>query len=384
MCPTWLDPRRPTKTENTSREDTVPMRKSTTRSLALAGLALVTFVAAEPARADGSGVNWKWTPAQIEKAGDDAMKAADKKYDAIAAMPDKKRTFQNTVRAMERVGDDASQVLNPPLFLKYVSSDEKVRNAGDSLEVKFSNWGIKTGAREDLYKALMAALQNDPPKDPVDQRLAEKMKLDFELNGLSLSKEKRERVIALKQQISEIGTEFDSNLNQAQDSLLLSKEELAGMPDSYIARLDKAADGRYKVTVSYPDFYPFMQNSTNADARRKLETKFSNRAADKNLELLSKALKLRQELAEVMGYKTFADYATVDRMAKNPQNVMEFLNGLVAKLKPYRDADLANLTALKQSTEGPNAGPIEIADWRYYDNQLKKTKYQVDPEEVRQ
>ena len=363
------------------------MFKSRSLFLSLAafgGLAVMTLAPATAVHAEGTGFDWKWTPAQIEKAGDQAMKAADKKYDAIAAMPDAKRTFANTVRAMEYVGEEAGQALNAPLFLKYVSSDEKVRNAGDSLEVAFNKWGIKTGAREDLYKALLAALKNDAPTDPVEQRLAEKMKLDFELNGLGLSKEKRDQVIALKQQISQIGTEFDTNLNEAQDSLLLSKAELAGMPDSYVSRLDKAADGRYKVTISYPDFYPFMQNSTNADARRKLEAKFSNRASDKNLALLSKALVLRQELASVMGYKTFADYATVDRMAKNPKNVMEFLNGLVAKLKPYRDADLATLTSLKQQTEGPNAGPIEIADWRYYDNQLKKTKYQVDPEEVRQ
>ncbi len=351
---------------------------------ALAGLAIMTLASAEPAQAVGSGVDWKWTPEQIQKTGAQVMKDADRRYAAIVAMPDARRTFANTVRVMERVGGDASQKLNPPLFLKYVSADEKVRNAGDSLEVAFSRWGIKTGAREDLYKALVAALKNDPPTNPVDKRLAEKMRLDFELNGLSLSKEKRDQVIALKQQISDIGIEFDTNLNQAQDSLLLTKDELKGMPDSYVARLDKAAAGRYKVTIAYPDFYPFMQNSTNADARRQLEAKFSNRAADKNLALLSKALVLRQQLAEVMGFKTFADYATVDRMAKNPENVMQFLDGLVAKLKPYRDADLATLTSLKQQTEGPNAGPIEIADWRYYDNQLKKTRYQVDPEEVRQ
>ncbi|MEO8274401.1 MAG: M3 family metallopeptidase [Chloroflexota bacterium] len=350
----------------------------------VAGLAVMTLAATEPARAAGPGVDWKWTPEQIEKTGAKVMKDADRKYAAIVAIPDGKRTFLNTVRAMERVGGDANQELNPPLFLKYVSGDEKIRNAGDSLEVAFSRWGIQTGAREDLYQALVAALKNDPPSDAVDKRLAEKLRLDFELNGLSLSKEKRDQVTALKQQISDIGIEFDTNLNQAQDSLLLTKAELAGMPDSYIERLDKAEGGRYKVTIAYPDFYPFMQNSTNADARRKLEAKFSNRASDKNLPLLSKALELRQQLAETMGYKTYADYATVDRMAKNPQAVMDFLNGLVAKLKPYRDADLATLTTLKQKTEGPNAGPIEIADWRYYDNQLKKTRYQVDPEEVRQ
>jgi len=354
---------------------------------ALGGVALMSFALADPVLASPakpSGIDFNWTPKSIESTGAKVMKEADKSYDKIADMSDSKRTFANTVKAMEWVSSHANEQVNAPLFLKYVSADEKIRAAGDSLEVAYSRWGIKTAGREDLYNALKAAIAKDPPTDPVDQRLAEKMRLDFELNGLSLPKDKRERVIALKQQISDIGIQFDTNLNEAQDSLLLTKDELKGMPDSYIARLDKAADGRYKVTVSYPDFYPFMQNSTNVAARRELEKKFSNRASDKNLALLKQALDLRQQLATTMGYKTFADYATVDRMAKNPQNVMTFLDDLIAKLKPYRDADLATLTTLKQQMEGPDAGPIEIADWRFYDNQLKKTKYQINDEEVRQ
>jgi hypothetical protein len=126
MCPTWLDPRRPTKTENTSREDNEPMFKSRSRFLSLAafgGLAVMTLAPAPSVYAAGTGFDWKWTPAQIEKAGDQAMKTADKKYDAIAAMPDAKRTFANTVRAMEYVGEEAGQALNAPLYLNYVSSD---------------------------------------------------------------------------------------------------------------------------------------------------------------------------------------------------------------------------------------------------------------------
>jgi Zn-dependent oligopeptidase len=131
---------------------------------------------------------------------------------------------------MEWISTHANEQVNAPLFLKYVSADEKIRAAGDSLEVAYSRWGIKTAGREDLYKALKAAITKDPPTDPVDKRLAEKMRLDFELNGLSLPKEQRERVIALKQQISDIGIQFDTNLNEAQDSLLLTKDELKGMP----------------------------------------------------------------------------------------------------------------------------------------------------------
>ncbi len=344
----------------------------------------MSSVLAGAAGAQAPSTQWKWTPQSIEKAGDKAMGDADKAFDKLVRMSDSKRTFANTVKPMEEISSQVSEDLSPPLFLKYVSGDAKIREAGDSLEVKTNRWGIKTAAREDLYKALKAAVANDPPKNDVDKRLVEKMTLDFELNGLNLSKEKRDQVIALKQRIADLGTRFDTNLNSAQDSLLLTKEELSGMPDSYIARLDKAADGRYKVTVSYPDFYPFMQNSTNPTARAALEAKFSNRAVNENLPLLKEALGLRQQLADVMGYKTYADYATVDRMAKNPTAVMTFLDGLAAKLRPYRDADIATLTNLKKESEGATAGTVTISDWRFYDNQLKKTKYSIDNEEIRQ
>ncbi len=329
-------------------------------------------------------VEWDWTPEKILATGQKVMKDSDKQYDAIAKMPDSKRSFDNTVLALEQVGTVAGEHIGPALFMKHVSPDEKIRDASDSVEVEFSRWAIKTQAREDLYAALKAAVAKEAPRTPIEQRLVKKMMLDFQLNGLDLPTERREKVTALKQQISDIGIEFDKNLSEAQDSLLLTREGLVGMPDSYIERLDKAADGRYKVTVTYPDFYPFMQNSTNPAARAELEKKFSNRAAKQNLPLLAKALSLRQELAETMGKKTYAEYALQDRMAKSPQEVNAFLDDLVAKLKPYRDQELATLSALKREKEGPAAGPVNIADWRFYDNELKKTKYQIDPEEVRQ
>ena len=329
-------------------------------------------------------VQWEWTPEKILATGQKVMQESDQKYAAIAKLADGKRTFDNTVLALEHVSTIAGENIGPALFLKYVSTDEKIRGASDSIEVEFSRWAIKTQGREDLYAALKAAVAKEAPRTPIEQRLVKKLMLDFQLNGLDLPKEKRERVTELKQKISDLGIAFDKHLNEAQDSLLLNRDELAGMPDSYVERLDKAADGRYKVTVTYPDFYPFMQNSTNAAARAELEKKFSNRAATQNLPLLAQALVLRQQLAETMGKKTYAEYALQDRMAKSPEQVTAFLDDLVARLKPYRDQELATLSALKREKEGPAAGPVNISDWRYYDNELKKTKYQVDPEEVRQ
>ena len=354
-------------------------------AMPLLGVALMTLGAGAASSASyPTTVQWNWTPESILTTGQKVMKDSDKKYDALAKMPDGKRTFDNTVLELERIGTVAGEQIGPALFLKYVSTDEKVRTASDSVEVEFSRWAIKANAREDLYAALKAAVAKDPPRTPLDKRLVEKMMLDFRLNGLDLSKEKRDHVTELKQKISDLGIAFDKNLNEAQDSLLLTRAELTGLPDSYVERLEKAADGRYKITIAYPDYFPFMTNSTNAAARAQMEKKFSNRAAKENLPLLSQALVLRQQLAETMGYKTYADYALQNRMAKSPDQVMSFLDDLVAELKPFRDRELATLSDLKREREGANAGPVNISDWRFYDNELKKAKYQVDEEEVRQ
>jgi len=362
------------------------LRNSIARlALPLCGVALMTLAGGDALAASApTTVQWVWTPEKILSYGDQVMKDADAAYDAVAKMPDGKRTFDNTVLELERIGSIAGERIGPPLFLKYVSTDEKIRAAADSIEVIFSRWAIQTGAREDLYAALKAGVAKEKPKTALEKRLVEKMTLDFQLAGLDLPKDKREKVIALKKQISDLGIAFDTNLNEAQDSLLLTRAELSGMPDSYVERLEKATDGRYKVTVAYPDFYPFMENSTNAKARAELEKKFSNRAAATNVKLLSEALVLRQQVAELMGKKNYAEYALMDRMAKSPQEATTFLNGLVDKLKPFRDQEIATLNALKAEKEGAGAGPVTISDWRFYANELKKTKYQIDPEEVRQ
>ena len=125
-----------------------------------------------------------------------------------------------------------------------------------------------------------------------------------------------------------------------------------------------------------------MENSTDANARKQLEEKFFRRGGAKNKDLLDEAIALRRTLARTLGYKTHADFVLAKRMAKTPDQVSKFLSRLQEKLIPKGRADLAELQALKNAaTSGQE--PLRSYDWRYYENELKKKKYQVDHELIR-
>src|SRR5690606_20723933 len=111
-------------------------------------------------------------------------------------------------------------------------------------------------------------------------------------------------------------------------SVLFTREELEGVSESFFERLKRGDGGLYLVTTKTADYTHVMDNASNAETRRRLQVSYENRAADANTPLLEQAVLLRQELAGVMGYDTWADYRTNGRMAENAGNVRTLLGDL--------------------------------------------------------
>jgi thimet oligopeptidase len=150
-------------------------------------------------------------------------------------------------------------------------------------------------------------------------------------------------------------------------------------------RLEKTKEGKYKVTVKYPDYYPFMENAKNIEARKTLEEKFNLRGGKANLARLEETLRLRQETAQMLGYANHAAYILEDRMAKNPEAVASFLGRLAGRLKTKLTADLKALQAAKDADLGEKSdGKFHSHDWRYYDNWMKKNRYQLDTQKIKE
>lgn len=391
---------------------------------------------ADLAAVDVPGLNTKVTPEQLEQACADAEKTADAKLAALVAVPEMARTFGNSFATYEQVMTDYADTVGRLAFLKDIHTDAKVRAAAAACEERAGKYAVKVGARKDLYTALKTYLDRNGKTDPldaVDRRLIEIAMRDFKRNGLGLSDADREKLVGIRQRLTELATRYSANLDNDTTTLEATGEELAGLPKDMIERLQIAGKGaapagsapvhgkpapaasgapvhgqpeakskavckkkgaeeicqgapktRYILTTKYPDYFPVMENAKNEELRRRMFLAFNGRQAAQNLPLLTEAIALRDQAAKLLGYPTHADFVTEDRMAKNAKTVADFLNRLRLELVPARNTLDAEMLALKTKETKNKKAQLQDWDWMYYLNQIKKQKYAIDDEQVRQ
>ncbi|HXS99324.1 MAG TPA: M3 family metallopeptidase [Elusimicrobiota bacterium] len=330
------------------------------------------------------GLRFDLTPAELTQDCVDAKKRAESALAQIASLPATARTFDNTPWALDRALADLGDQTAADVFLEQVAVSSSVRDAGNACDVLLSQFNVDAYAREDLYRAMKDYASKKEPLKGENARLLEKTLLDFRRSGLDLPPATRDQVTALHKTLAKLQADFDKNINESNDYALLSKEQLDGVPDEAVAKLERDGD-KYKVGVDYPTFYAVENNARDPEARRLLEAKFDDRAARLNMPLFSEVLKLRLKAAHLLGYATHADYAVEENMAKDPKTVNAFLARLRTELRPLGQEEREVLVALKRAMEGrASDGVLHAWDFRYYDNLLKATKYRVDEDQVRE
>lgn len=331
-------------------------------------------------------LNWTLAPKDIETQCAKIKKDVEAALKTIEAVPAKKRSFENTVWAFEDLGvrpEDVDPVAGIS-FLKNVSPDKAVRDAANTCESDIKSFSVDVYTREKLYGAFRDYADKKEKLDAEEQKLLDRILFEFQRNGLALDAKKRGQVKELKQRLITIQQEFDRNLNEYKDFLDVTRQELDGLPEDYIAKLSTAPEGKYRVTLQYPDYIPFMENAKNEAPRKALEFKFNNRAAEKNTPLLEQAIALRHQIANLMGHPTHAHFVLTDRMAKKPEAVSEFLTALRPKLTQKALPELETLKALKKKEGREGADKINAWEFAYYDNLLKKTQYDLDDQKIKE
>jgi thimet oligopeptidase len=353
------------------------MRNALALLFVCASVQAAPFTPYEPLRFDP-------TPAELMKDCADAKKRAEAALERIATLPATVRTFDNTPWAFDRTLFDLSDKTAADTFLEQVSTSASVRDAGNQCEILLSQFNVDVFSREDLYKALKDYAAKKEPLKGEDARLLDKTLLDFRRSGLELPPKTRDEVSGLRKRIAKLESQFGKNINDSKDFVLMTKDQLDGMPEDFIAKLERDGD-KYKLGVDYPTYYPFMDGARDPRARKLLDDAFENRAARQNMPLFKEALDLRLRAARLLGYPTHADFVSEVSMAKDSKTINAFLERLRRGLKPLGDEELEVMRSLKRAMEGPASdGVIHGWDWRYYDGLLRKTKYAVDSEKVRE
>lgn len=323
---------------------------------------------------------FSFTPEQVRGLFDGAVRDLESRLKAIIDIPAAQRDFHNTVAAFEGSLGEFGEAVHIPSILAYISDNAELRDASQALQLKVSQYSVDLMTREDIFNAIKEYADKGEKLGSVDARLLGKILLDFKQSGLGLPPRQKNKVKKLMKELIAIEQDYEKNLREVNDALEVTEEELNGLPDDYKARLKRTDKGGYLVTMNYPDYVPFMQNAESSDARRRLEFMFNNRCQDKNTRLMEDAIVLRRKISKLLGYSTFADYVLDDRMAKNSATVLDFLKRTQAKLKRKARKELRARLKLKGD------GSKELAAWEtgYYNNLLKKTKYSIDHEKIKE
>jgi thimet oligopeptidase len=322
------------------------------------------------------------TPAQIDKGVDQAIAHAETVLHELIEHQTE-RTFENTMRPLDRIGDILAHAFHDFTFMGYVHPDKEVRTAAKEGEEKINKWASDIYFRDDLNAAVQDYASTDEAGglDGEHARLLEHVLRDLRRAGHELDPETRERVQALTQRLIELEVRFQQNIDEWDDWILATREDLEGMPDSWIDGLDVDDEsGKYKVTIAYPHLIPFLENSPRRDLREELRFKFNTVAVEENSKILEEAVALRQEIADAFSLPTWAHHRLELRMAKSPDRVKEMYDGLRAPLTEKGRAEKAAVAVLLEADTGDTE--VHGWDWAYYDTQQRKTDFGVDNFEV--
>lgn len=324
----------------------------------------------------------QWTTIKINDVAGEILAYKKKKYAEIKKISVNQRTFANTIFAIENCHGEIAPRINSLEFLMNIGPNRAVREAANKAMDKISKALVDIEYDEGIYRAVKEYEAKKEKLTGEDQKLFKDMRRDYGRMGFELDPKSRGRLKKNLKKLSQLETAFAKNINEYRDYIRVAPAELAGLPDNYINRLRKDSRGYYLVSLEYPEFFPFMENASNARKRKELAHKHHLKGGKKNLTIIKKVIGLRGENAKLLGYKSHADFRTEIRMAKSSIAALGFINNLMAKLKPLLKKELVEMAALKKKETGN--GKLEYYDILYYENKLKKTKYAVDNEKVRE
>ena len=294
-------------------------------------------------------------------------------------------TFANTVGALDDIMLPSATMADRLNLVKETSRDAAVREASADALKKFSEWSVGLEYREDVYAAIKAFSDTKPKLAPDEAKLLEETLRDYRRAGLALPKTERDEVERMRKELSGLTTDFESNVNKAKAPVKFTKAELAGVPDDFLAQEGiKTGDDEYTVMANITFHYLMvLENAKNEATRKKFQTIHDSLAKETNAALLKHILELRNKIAAKLGYASWADYQIEPKMAKSAATATKFLEDLKTGLQPKLDAELALFRSLKVKETGDANAQINLWDWRYFANELKKEKYNVDAEQLR-
>lgn len=335
-------------------------------------------------------------PQHIKPAVESLLDSCKKSIEQVVQLPT--QTWQTLVVDIDKVSDQFGRAWSPISHINSVLSSDEWREAYESCLPIISEYSTWVGQHKGLFDAYYAYSQSDefatlstPQKKVITNALR-----DFKLSGIDLPEDKQKRYGEIQAKMSELSSTFSNNVldaTQAFQKVITDEVELAGLPDSAIAAAKQMAEVKeidgWLFTLDFPSYLPVMTYSENAELRKEMSIAFSTRASDQgpfagqydNSEIIDELMALRHELAQLLGFESFAESSLATKMAENTQQVLGFLSQLAEKSLPQAQQEVEELRQFAQSEFG--VSELNPWDYAFYSEKLKQAKYAISDEALR-
>lgn len=317
-----------------------------------------------------------------------------KDIDAIANNTEEP-SFENTIEEMERSGTELNRAFNYYGILSSNMSSPEFREIQRELAPLFSEHQSKITQNEKLFQRIKTVYDasQENPLAADQQRVVDLIYKRFAMNGAELNSEDKAAYAKISKELSSLYTKFSNNVLHDEENYVtyLNEDQLGGLSDGFVksaAKIatDKGQEGKYAITNTRSSMDPFLTYSTERALREKVWKNYYSRGDNgdeyDNNELIAEILRLRRQKVEILGYKNYAEWRLQDRMAKTPENAMN----LMEAVWPAAIARVAEEVNDMQAIADKIGDDITIEPWdyRYYAEKVRKAKYDLNSEEVKQ
>ncbi|GET20595.1 M3 family metallopeptidase [Prolixibacter denitrificans] len=324
---------------------------------------------------------------------DVALAEARKDVDAIINNPEP-ATFQNTIEALEVSGEQLDRVTGVLFNLNSAETNKELQAVAREVSPKLSEFGNYVSLNEDLFKRVKAVYDKRESLDltPEQAKLLENSYKGFVRRGANLQGEAKKRYAEITTELAQLSLKFGENVleeTNAFELLITDEKDLSGLPEAVREAAQQLAKSKGKegwmFNLQYPSYLPFMKYADNRELREKMYRTYTSRAFKdndyNNEEIIHKIVNLRLEKANLLGFKSHADYVLSERMAETPEKVNSFLEELHEASKPYAEKEFKEVTDFAKANG--LKGELQRWDWAYYSEKLKTEKFGFDEEEVK-
>ncbi len=328
------------------------------------------------------------SPGEIVAAVDGVLMTADSRLAGYINQDLSRADFNTAIAKLDDIVYPVVNTTSRLYLIKETSTDPLVREAASEQVTRLEEWFVGLQYREDVY-AVVKGFSEAYEAGRGTRLRGENLKLyedtlrDYRRAGLALDAATRAKVEDLRKQLARVSSEFDTNITNADVTIEFTETELVGVPEAFLANAPRSGDKYALKPTVITHFLAVMNNASNEETRKAMKVARFSVAMEENAAILNEMVRIRQEIAALLGYDSWADFQIEPRMAKTAERATQFCLDAKAGLEPKFAEEMAQMRAMKISDTGDSDAEIQIWDWRYYENQLKKTKYQVDAEAIR-